>query len=63
MPTPDCGTAVYASRGLADAPDGVRGKSPPVTAHHHPDLIGLDFTVNAAAVGTRWCGEFAPLVG
>ncbi|MFF5229931.1 DDE-type integrase/transposase/recombinase [Dactylosporangium sp. NPDC000521] len=45
---------------------GCRGKTPQrwqVTttvdpaAAHRPDLVQRDFTVDAAAVDTRWCGD------
>ncbi|GAB1646782.1 hypothetical protein KRMM14A1259_72050 [Krasilnikovia sp. MM14-A1259] len=45
---------------------GIRGKSPrrwrvttvaDPTAAARPDLIGRDFTVDAAAIDTRWCGD------
>jgi transposase InsO family protein len=46
--------------------DGVRGKSPrrwrtttipDPNAGRRPDLVGRDFTVDPAAVDTRWCGD------
>jgi transposase InsO family protein len=46
---PDCGAA---RRAAGTRPRSLTRRRPP-----EPTCIGRDFTVNAAAVNTRWCGD------
>src|SRR4029453_18841375 len=46
---------------IAHRPRGSGPRSPDPAAPARADLIRRDFTVNAAAVNTRWCGDITYL--